>query len=67
MIALDPTSPQGYEIKRTILHNAGEYDSAADVLEEMLSKVVQSPDSDIQSEFYAHTVIKLPTLFDRVR
>jgi len=54
VIALDPTSPRGYEIKRTILQNAGEYDSAVDALEEMLSKIVQSPDPDVQGELYPH-------------
>jgi len=52
VITLDPTSPWGYKIKHAVLHNAGDYDSAIDTLEEMLSKIVQSPDPKVQRELY---------------
>ncbi|KAI9460058.1 hypothetical protein HD554DRAFT_1597569 [Boletus coccyginus] len=48
VIALDPISPCGYEIKHTALHKAGEYDTAIDTLEVMFLKIVQSPDPDVQ-------------------
>jgi len=50
VISLDPTLPWGYEIKRAALHKAGQYDDAVDTLEVMLSKIVQSPDPEVQRE-----------------
>lgn len=52
VIALDPSSPLGYETKRVVLHKAGDYDSAVNTLEEMLSKVMESADPDIQRQLY---------------
>ncbi|KAF8549065.1 hypothetical protein OG21DRAFT_1488841 [Imleria badia] len=48
IITLDPSSPRGYEMKHAALHNAGDYDNAVDALEEMLSKMAQSPDPNIE-------------------
>ncbi|KAF8546581.1 hypothetical protein OG21DRAFT_1102783 [Imleria badia] len=48
VITLDPSSPWGYEMKHAALHKAGDYDNAVGVLEVMLSKLVQSPDPDVQ-------------------
>jgi len=62
VIALDPTSPWGHEIKHTALHKAGEYDSAIDTLEEMLSKIAQSPDPEVRRGLhpcYHHKVIHM--------
>jgi len=53
-ITLDPTSPWGYKIKHTALYRAGQYDSAIDTPEVMLSKIVKSSDPDIQRELYFH-------------
>ncbi|KAF8548747.1 hypothetical protein OG21DRAFT_1515960 [Imleria badia] len=47
-ITLDPSSPWGYEMKRTALHQAGRYDDAIQTYETMLSKMVQSPDLQIR-------------------
>ncbi|KAF8550490.1 hypothetical protein OG21DRAFT_1513946 [Imleria badia] len=47
-ITLDPSSPWGYEMKHAALHEAGEYDSAVDAFEVMLSKIVKSHDPDVQ-------------------
>jgi hypothetical protein len=52
IITLDPSSPRGYEMKHAALHNAGDYDNAVDALEEMLSKMAQSPDPNIERELY---------------
>ena len=49
---LDPYSPWGYEMKRAALHKAGDHDKAVDTLEVMLSKIVDSPDPDIQRELH---------------
>ena len=51
-ITLDPLSPWGYEVKHAALHKAGDFDNAVDVLETMLSKIVQSPDPDIRRELH---------------
>jgi hypothetical protein len=51
-IALNPLSPWGYEMKHAALHKAGDFDNAVDVLETMLSKIVQSPYPDIRRELY---------------
>ncbi|KAF8551264.1 TPR-like protein [Imleria badia] len=47
-IALDPSSPRGYELKHAALHQAGRYDDAIQVFETMLSKMAQSPDPQIR-------------------
>ena len=50
VIALDPFSPWGYEIKRAASQKAGDFDNAVDALETMLSNIVQSPDPIIRRE-----------------
>ncbi|KAF8548746.1 hypothetical protein OG21DRAFT_1489116 [Imleria badia] len=47
-IALDPSSPWGYQSERTALHGAGRYDDAIQAFETMLSKIAQSPDLHIR-------------------
>ncbi|KAF8547970.1 hypothetical protein OG21DRAFT_1607157 [Imleria badia] len=47
-IALDPSLPWGYEVKRAALHQAGLYDGAIQTYEMMLSKMAQSPDLQIR-------------------
>ncbi|KAF8552314.1 WD40 repeat-like protein [Imleria badia] len=47
-VTLDPSSPWGYEMKRAALHETGDYDNAVDAFEVMLSKMVESPDPDVQ-------------------
>ena len=66
-IALDPSSPGGYEMKHAALHKAGDFDNAVDAFETMLSKIVESPDPDIRRELYPRYRDKddLFTLFDR--
>ena len=51
-IALDPSSPWGYEMKRTALHQVGCYGDAIETFETMLSKMVQSSDPQIRGELY---------------
>ena len=67
VITLDPLSPWGYEMKHAALHKAGDFDSAVDVLETMLSNIVHSPDPVIRREFYPRYNDKndLFTLSDR--
>ena len=67
VIALDPFSPWGYEMKHVILHNAGDFDNAVGALEAMLLAVAQSPDPVIRRELYYryHDKDNLLTLFDR--
>ena len=48
VIELDPSSPWGYELKHEALHKAGDYKHAVDAFEVMLSKMAESPDSDVQ-------------------
>ncbi|KAF8556431.1 TPR-like protein [Imleria badia] len=48
VITLDPSSPSGYEVKHAASHKAGDYDTAVDAFEVMLSKIAQSPNPDIQ-------------------
>lgn len=48
---LDPPSPWGYEMRHAVLHKAGDYDGAVLALDMMLSKMQESSDPDIQSEF----------------
>ncbi|KAF8555785.1 hypothetical protein OG21DRAFT_1460469 [Imleria badia] len=48
VIALNPSLPWGYEMKHAVLHNAGDYRDAVDALEVMVSKIVESPDPDVQ-------------------
>ena len=50
VIALDPLSPWGYEMKHAALHKAGDFNNAANALETMLSKIAQSPDPVIRRE-----------------
>ena len=52
-IAVDPSSPWGYQTKRTALHGAGRYDDAIQVFETMLIKMDDSPDPEIRGELYA--------------
>ena len=52
VIALDPSSPLGYETKHVASLKIGDYGGAVDALEEMLSKLAQSPDPNIQRELY---------------
>jgi hypothetical protein len=67
-ITLDPSSPWGYEVKHAASHKAGEYENAIDAFDVMLSKIVQSPDPDVQRELYPGYPNKdLLTLFDRTR
>ena len=65
-IALDPSSPWGYEMKYAASHKAGDFDSAVDALETMLSKIVQSPDPEILRELYSRYNDELFILFDSV-
>ena len=67
VIALDPLSPCGYEMKYTALHKAGDFDNAIDTLETMLSMIAQSPDPNIRRESYprSHDKDDLFTLFHR--
>ncbi|KAF8417750.1 hypothetical protein L210DRAFT_3580341, partial [Boletus edulis BED1] len=48
VIALDPSSPWGYEIKHAALHKGGDYDNATVAFETMLTKLAESPDPDVQ-------------------
>ncbi|KAG6377837.1 hypothetical protein JVT61DRAFT_14618 [Boletus reticuloceps] len=48
VIKVDPSSPWGYEMKHAALHKAGEFNNAVDAFEAMLSRIAQSPDSDVQ-------------------
>ena len=67
VITLDPLSPWAYEMKHAALHKGGDFDSAVDALETMLSKIVQSPDPDIRRKLCprSHDKDGLFTLFDR--
>ncbi|KAN0087988.1 hypothetical protein V8E55_006609 [Tylopilus felleus] len=47
VIKLDPLSPWGYERKHAALHKAGDYQSAMDAFEAMLSRISESSDSRI--------------------
>ena len=58
-IALDPSSPWGYEMKHAALHKARDYDNAIDAFEVMLSKIMQSPDPDVQRELCPRITIKM--------
>ncbi|KAF8430510.1 hypothetical protein L210DRAFT_3764535 [Boletus edulis BED1] len=48
VIALDPLSPWGYEMKHAALHKGGDYGNAADAFETMLTKMAESPNPDVQ-------------------
>ncbi|KAF8436838.1 hypothetical protein L210DRAFT_3631882 [Boletus edulis BED1] len=48
VIAHDPSSPWGYEIKHAALHKGGDYDNATVTFETMLTKMAESPDPDVQ-------------------
>ena len=52
-IAVDPSSPWGYQTKRTALHGAGHYDDAIEAFETMLVKMDESPDPQIRGALYA--------------
>jgi hypothetical protein len=67
VITLDPLLPWGYEMKHAALRKAGDFDSAVDALETMLSKIAQSPDPDTSRESYPryHDKDDLFTSFDR--
>ena len=52
-IAVDPSSPWGYQTKHTALHGAGHYDDAIQAYEAMLSKMAESPDPQIRGELCA--------------
>lgn len=47
-IALDPSSPRGYEARRAALHGAGFYGDAIQTYETMLSKMGESPDTHMR-------------------
>ncbi|KAF8551245.1 hypothetical protein OG21DRAFT_1487133 [Imleria badia] len=47
-ITFDPSSPWGYDTKRTALHGAGRYEDAIQTFETMLSKMGQSPDPQVR-------------------
>lgn len=49
MIALDPRSPRGYEMKHAALHKARKFRNAVGALETMFSEI---PDLDTQGEPY---------------
>ena len=49
-IAVDPSSPWGYQTKRTALHGAGHYGDAIQAYETMLSKMAESPDPQIRGK-----------------
>ncbi|KAF8547863.1 hypothetical protein OG21DRAFT_1449832 [Imleria badia] len=51
VIALDPSSPWGFERKHAALHMEGRYDEAIGTFETMLLKISQSSDPEIR-EFY---------------
>jgi hypothetical protein len=67
VIALDPLSPWGYEMKHAALHKAGDFHNAVDAIETMLSKIVQSPDPDIRRQLHSryHDKEDSFTLLDR--
>ncbi|KAI9566208.1 hypothetical protein HD554DRAFT_1206209 [Boletus coccyginus] len=54
VIALDPSSPWGYERKHAALHRAGRYDDAIDTFETMLLKILQSPDPKIRERHHEY-------------
>ena len=68
VIALDPLSPWGHEMKHEAFHKAGDFHSAIDALETMLSKITQSPDLDVRRELNPRDYDKDDwfTLFDRI-
>ena len=51
VIALDPSSPWGYERKHTALHGVGRYDDAISAFEMMLLRISQSPDPKIRGGY----------------
>ena len=46
-------------MKHAALHKVGDYDNAIAAFKEMLLKMTESPDPDIQSELYARRVVKV--------
>jgi hypothetical protein len=50
VIALDSSSPWGYERKHAALHAAGRYEDAISTFETMLLKILQSPAPEIHGE-----------------
>ena len=53
VLMLDSSSPWGYEMKHAALHKAQYYDNAASAFEEMLSKMAESPDPDVQRKSHS--------------
>jgi hypothetical protein len=51
VIALDPSSPWGYERKYAALHGAGRYNDAIATFETMLLKISQLPYLEIHGEY----------------
>ena len=49
-VELDPLSPWGYERKHAVLHKTGDYQSAVDAFEAMLSRMSESSDPQIRGE-----------------
>ena len=68
VIALDPFSPWGYEMKHAASRKAGDFGNAVDALETMLSTIAQSPDPHVCRESYYrhHDKDDLFTFFDRI-
>ena len=52
VITLDPSSPWGYERKHAALHEAADYDKAIEAFKAMLMRMAESPDPNIQREWY---------------
>ena len=57
VIALDPSSPLGYERKHEALRGAGYYEDAIASFETMLSKMAESSDPAIRGEGIHITLI----------
>ena len=52
LINLDPSSPCGYEMKYTALHETGDYDNAIRTFQDMLSRIEQLPHPDINRKLH---------------
>ena len=46
-------------MKHAALHEVGDYNNAISAFEEMLSKMTESPDPDVQSELYTRCVVEV--------
>ena len=68
VITLDLSSPWGHQLKHVALHNAVHYENAIHAFEVVLSKIIESPNSDVQRKSYPcyHDKVDLFRLFDRV-